>query len=169
MSRTPKIKIDRDTFFEWHDKIGTERQITLSNTIMQEYAKKHLKPLENDSLIINIIEDRLKEVKDQTTSTINNETTKRFGKVKSLYGRTKFEFNSEYKKELEKATDQLFQEKKRILEQNAQRIIKEKMSEIEEKYEKIMEKKMAKYEENLEEKMKSHFEGLLSKYLKIGL
>jgi hypothetical protein len=138
---------------------------------MQEFAKKHLKPLENNSTIIKTIDMAIKEAQTAAKQTIEKEIQESIGILKQIgYGSAKsFEFNPEFKQKLNTAINAELESHKMKIIRDAQEAMLEKEAEIKITIEERLNRRMEKFEEDLENKMKSHFEGLLQKFLLTGI
>lgn len=76
------IKLDRNAFLAWFEGHSEEAKLEISQTIMAEFAKKYLKPLENDSLIKETINKAIKKHETLIESTLQKEIQDAIGTIK---------------------------------------------------------------------------------------
>lgn len=167
------IKLDRPAFLAWHETLTPEGKIEISSTIMQEFAKKHLKPLENDSAIKNTIATAIAKAQEAASTTIQKEIQSQIGILGErtwTNGRYEqdFTFTPMFKEKLDSTLQSIIDTEERKLMYRANKLFSEKRLEIEERFTATLDRRLQEYEDQLEEKMAGHFNALLQKFLKAG-
>lgn len=167
------IKLDRPAFLAWHETLTDEAKIEISSTIMQEFAKKHLKPLENDSAIKNTIAIAINKAEKAASESIQKEIQAQIGTLgesKWIGGRYQqdFTFNPIFKEKLDSSLQSIIDIEERKLLNKANQLFSEKRIEIEDRFTETLDRRLKEYEDKLEEKMAGHFNALLQKFLKSG-
>lgn len=168
------IKLDRSAFLAWHDGLDENAKIEISTTIMQEFAKKHLKPLEHNSIIKNTIASAIKDTRDAANQAIQKEIQDSIGtlgerKWKNGGYEQEFSFNPKFQEKLNATLTAIIDTEERKLLYKANQLFSEKRIEIEERFTSTLDKRLKEYEDKLEEKMSAHFTAILNKFLKSGL
>lgn len=168
------IKLDRPAFLAWHEILTPEGKIEISSTIMQEFAKKHLKPLENDSAIKNTIATAIAKAQEAASTTIQKEIQSQIGILGErtwTNGRYEqdFTFTPMFKEKLDSTLQSIIDTEERKLMYKANQLFSEKRLEIEERFTATLDRRLKEYEDKLEEKMSGHFTSILNKFLKSGI
>lgn len=168
------IKLDRDTFNAWYGAMDEEAKIEISTTIMNEFAKKYLKPLENDSGIKKTINTTIEKYDRLIQESLTKEIESAIGTLKKEkfgYGQTieKLELNPEFKKRLDKEIESKALIYKNQMITEADKLFIEKSKELENRFNEMIDRRIDAMEARLEQKMKGHFQVLLNRYLTLGI
>lgn len=162
------IKLDRNAFLAWQESLGEEGRIEISHAILNEFAKKHIKALENSSPI----KDYLEQTREILLDTARDEIEKEIGIIKNeKFGystQKRFHLNPEFKQMLEKELDSFASQKKNQILRDLQKDIDAKLEDTNQRFMDLIDARFQEYEKNLEKKMANHFNAILRNYLTLG-